>query len=123
MQAFDLMALVQLVWMIIYILKSIFVDDDFNITKLVDIAVRTFMSIVLCAVTAVALSWAITQIGFTPKYIAEGILIVQLLFRAREYVIAALTFLFAWITTILVRGIFVDILLAWTIIKIISEYM
>jgi len=50
-------------------------------------------------------------------------LIVQLLFRAREYVIAALTFLFAWITTILVRGIFVDILLAWTIIKIISEYM
>lgn len=123
MQAFDLMALVQLIWMVVYILKSIFVDDDFNITKLVDIAVRTFMSIVLCAVTAVILSWAITKIGFTPKYIVEGILIVQFLFRAREYVIAALTFLFAWITTILVRGIFVDILLAWTIITIISEYM
>ena len=86
MQAFDLILLVQLVWMVVYILKSIFDDGDFCVAKVVEIAVKTFISIILCAVTAVILSWAITQIGFTPKYIVEGILIVQLLFRAREYV-------------------------------------
>ena len=109
--------------MVVYILKSIFDDGDFCVVKVVEIAVKTFVSIVLCAVTAVILSWAIMKIGFTPKYIVEGILTAQLLFRAREYVMIVLKFLYAWIALGILNLSFTDAVIIILLVLILYKCM